>query len=152
MFVSNPDRVLCIRLKSDKEKAIRLDMLLNRVPFTDQRLPDDRRPGKFVSAGVWPVTRCERIYTENGHTLMMEGDENGTRFACGLTVVTDGRIEDCYAKLVAHEAGEVVIYLAASTDNREEDFVGNVKSSLAAARAKGHADIRACLLYTSRCV
>lgn len=74
---------------------------------------------------------------------MMEGDENGTRFACGLTVVTDGRIEDCYAKLVAHEAGEVVIYLAASTDNREEDFVGNVKSSLAAARAKRYADIRA---------
>ena len=143
MFVSNPDRVLCIRLKSDKEKAIRLDMLFNRVPFTDQRLPDDRRPGKFVSAGVWPVTRCERIYTEKGHTLMMEGDENGTRFACGLTVVTDGRIEDCYAKLVAHEAGEVVIYLAASTDNREEDFVSNVKSSLEAARAKGYADIRA---------
>ena len=123
MFVSNPDRVLCIRLKSDREKAIRLDMVLNRVPFTDQKLPDDRRPGKFVSAGVWPVSRCERIYTEEGNRLFMEGDENGTRFATALAVVTDGWIEDCYAKLVAREATEVVIFLAACTDNREVDFL-----------------------------
>lgn len=143
IFVSNPDRVLCIRFKSDQEKAIRLDMVLNRVPFTDQKLPDDRRPGKFVSAGVWPVSRCERIYTEDGNRLFMEGDENGTRFATALTVVTDGQIEDCYAKLVVHEAKEVVIYLAASTDNRGKDFLHKVKETLAAARNKGYEKIRA---------
>ena len=142
MFVSNPDRVLCIRLKSDREKAIRLDMVLNRVPFTDQKLPDDRRPGKFVSAGVWPVSRCERIYTEEGNRLFMEGDENGTRFATALAVVTDGWIEDCYAKLVAREATEVVIFLAACTDNREVDFLQKVKETLSAAQKKGYDRIR----------
>ena len=143
MFVSNPDRVLCIRLKSDRKKAIRLDMVLNRVPFTDQKLPDDRRPGKYVSAGVWPVSRCERIYTEEGNRLFMEGDENGTCFAAALTVVTDGSLEDCYSKLVAHGATEVVIFLAACTDNREADFLRNVKKTLSAAREKGYDRIRA---------
>lgn len=107
MFVSNPDRVLCIHLTSSRPGVIRLDVALNRYPFTDKKLPDDRRPGKFVSAGVWPATRCDRIYTQNSSRILMEGQESGTGFAAGVMLQTDGRIEDCHSRLVVHDAGEV---------------------------------------------
>ena len=73
MFVSFPDKVMVIRLKSSRPGAIRLDVMLNRYPFTDAKAPDDRRPGKYVSAGVWPATRCDRLYTLDGNRIIMEG-------------------------------------------------------------------------------
>lgn len=141
MFVSNPDRVLCVRLTSSRPQAIRLDIALNRYPFTDKKLPDDRRPGKFVSAGVWPATRCDRIYTVNGSRIIMEGQEGGTGFATAVTVQTDGIIEDRYSRLIVHDAGEVVLYLAAATSNRTEDFLVNVQDTLDNALKKSYDEI-----------
>ena len=90
MFVSYPDHVLCIRLKSSRPKAICLDIALNRYPFTDQKVPDDRRPGKFVSAGIWGATRYNSLKIEEDKRLILEGNEGGTLFAMGAEVYTDG--------------------------------------------------------------
>lgn len=141
MFVSNPDRVLCIRLTSSQPAAIRLDIALNRYPFTDKKLPDDRRPGKFVSAGVWPAARCDQIYTQDGNRILMEGQEGGTGFATGVTVQTDGMIEDCHAGLIVHDAGEVILYLAAATSNRTEKFLTNVQETLDKALTDSYEEI-----------
>lgn len=142
MFVSYPDRILCFHIKSSKPGAMRLDIMLNRYPFTDKKLPDDRRPGKFVSAGVWASTRCDRLYSEKGNRIMMEGQEAKTCFAAGLVVQTDGRIEDGYSRLVVQDAGEVTIYVAAATDNRTPDFQDAVRQTLDAAEQKQYAQIR----------
>ena len=121
---------MVIRLKSSRPGAIRLDVMLNRYPFTDAKAPDDRRPGKYVSAGVWPATRCDRLYTLDGNRIIMEGHEAETRFAVGVSAATDGRIEDCYSRLIIREAQEVVLLVTAATDNREKDCPAAVKKGL----------------------
>lgn len=142
MFVSNPDRVLCIRFRSGGP-GMRLDIALNRCPFTDQKVADDRRPGKFVSAGVWGSSRCDSIRTEDGRRILMEGHEGETRFAVGLAVHTDGVLEDAGSRLIARDAREVVLYLSAATDNRTADWTGTVRRTLSDAEAQSYDAIRA---------
>ena len=142
MFVSFPDKVMVIRLKSSRPGAIRLDVMLNRYPFTDAKAPDDRRPGKYVSAGVWPATRCDRLYTLDGNRIIMEGHEAETRFAVGVSVATDGRIEDCYSRLIIREAQEVVLLVTAATDNREKDCPAAVKKGLDHAAAISYEELK----------
>lgn len=136
MFISYPDRVLCIRLRSSEPKSMRLDIALNRYPFTDQKVPDDRRPGKFVSAGVWGSTRYDRLAIENGNRIMLEGHEEVTAFAMGAEVYTDGVLDNAGSRLIARDAGEVIIYLTAATDNRTSDCQGTVREVLAAAASQ----------------
>ena len=105
-------------------------MCIRDSPFTDAKAPDDRRPGKYVSAGVWPATRCDRLYTLDGNRIFTEGHEAETRFAVGVSAATDGRIEDCYSRLIIHDAQEVMLLLTAATDNREENCCAAVKRGL----------------------
>lgn len=142
MFVSYPDRVLCIRLKSSEPKVMKLDITLNRYPYTDQKVPDDRRPGKFVSAGIWGSTRYDRILIENGNQILLEGHEEVTAFAMGAVVQTDGILEDAGSRLIVRDAQEAVIYLTAATDNRVEDCPGAVRKVLAATEAQSYSKIR----------
>ena len=127
MFVSYPDNVICIRLKSSEPKAMRLDIALNRYPFTDRKVPDDRRPGKFVSAGVWGSTRYDRLTIEEDKRILLEAHEAETTFAMGAEVYTDGKLENAGSRLIALDAQEVVIYLTGVTDNRVENCPETVR-------------------------
>ncbi len=120
MFVSYPRRVLCVHLTSSVPGAIRLDAAIARYPFTDAKVPDGRRPGKFVSCGVWPVGRCDACYTE-GERMILEGNEGGTKFAMAFGVQTDGSVEACMSRVIIRGASEVTLYLASATDNRVAD-------------------------------
>lgn len=142
MFVSNPDRVLCIRLKSDQEKAIKLDLRLDRCPVPERIVEDDRRPGKFVMEGQWGATRCESCHTFEGNDLIMRGNENGTEFAFGIRVITNGILDDCYGSLTARDASEVVVFLSSATSTREQDCFKSVRTRLAAANRKGYESIK----------
>ena len=142
MFVSYPDHVLCIRLKSSRPKAICLDIALNRYPFTDQKVPDDRRPGKFVSAGIWGATRYNSLKIEEDKRLILEGNEGGTLFAMGAEVHTDGYLENMGSRLRAVDAQEVVIYLTGATDNRVSDCPKTVREILKKASAQKYETIR----------
>ena len=47
-----------------------------------------------------------------------------------MSAATDGRIEDCYSRLIIREAQEVVLLVTAATDNREKDCPAAVKKGL----------------------
>lgn len=141
MFVSYPDRVLCIRIKSSEPKAMRLDIALNRYPYTDQKVPDDRRPGKFVSAGIWGATRYDRIVIEENR-ILLEGHEEVTAFAMGAEVHTDGILENAGSKLIVRDAQEAVIYLTAATDNRVSDCPQAVRKVLTDASLQTYEQIK----------
>ncbi|WP_051208647.1 glycoside hydrolase family 95 protein [Butyrivibrio sp. WCD3002] len=142
VFASYKKRVLCVHIESDKEKAVNLDVALNRYPYRDVKVPDDRRPGKFLSGGIWAAPRCDRIYTESGR-LFMEGNEAGTKFGAGVCIVTDGTVEDCYSRLSVYDATEVTIYLAALTDNRAEDYKADIERFLDGALKNSYSEIKA---------
>ena len=141
VFASYKRRVLCIHFESGKDRSVKLDIAINRYPYRDVRVPDCRRPGKFVSAGVWASPRCDRIYTE-GKRLYMEGNEAGTKFAAALMVETDGVVEDCYSRLSVHDAGQVSIYLAALTSNRSENYRQMIDEQLDAVKAMDYESIK----------
>ncbi len=136
MFVSYAENALCIRLKSDKEMAIRLDVTLHRGPISDELIPDDRRPGKFVLNGEWTSSHYDSLYTVGGNTCVLNGNEAGTRFTFGVTVKTDGTLRDCHSRMIVEGASEVVLYLASSTTNRAEDPLRAVLERLNAVRDK----------------
>lgn len=142
MFISYPDHVLCIRLKSSEPEAMRLDIALNRYPFTDRKVPDDRRPGKFVSAGIWGSTRYDRLTIEEGRRILLEAHEAETTFAMGAEVYTDGKLENAGSRLIALDAQEVVIYLTGVTDNRVENCPETVREILKKAVLQGYDAIR----------
>ncbi|MCL2058705.1 MAG: glycoside hydrolase family 95 protein [Oscillospiraceae bacterium] len=143
MFISYPAQVMCIKLTSDKPGAINLDILLNRNRISDERIPDNRRPGFFRRGGSWPGLLLDDIHTVGGATLMFKGNSAGTLFCCAVRAVSDGAVEDPYSQLFVRGAGEVTLYLAATTSNRESDPEAAVMSILDAAARVGYESLKA---------
>lgn len=156
MFVSNPDKALCIRLTSSEKNAIKLDVKLNRCLITDKKAEDERRPGKYVASGIWTATKCDKNYTTDDHILLMEGSEGGVDFTTGVAVVTDGQLEDCFSKLVVKNASEVVIYLTSATSNRVANCTEEVTAVINGLRNKSYETIKEAQMadfsaYMNRC-
>ncbi|NJP41541.1 glycoside hydrolase family 95 protein [Oscillospiraceae bacterium HV4-5-C5C] len=141
-FISYPDRVMCISLRSDQPAAINLDMKLNRCPLPQGRVPDDRRPGHFLSAGPWEATRCDSCHTTEDHELLLSGKENGTPFVVGIKVETDGVLEDCYGSLTAHQASQVVIFLSSQAGGAGEPDDETVLQRLRQAARQGYEQVK----------
>ncbi|MBD5394613.1 MAG: glycoside hydrolase family 95 protein [Lachnospiraceae bacterium] len=138
MFVSYPQQVICIRVTADKPEAVNLDMMLDRCRIFDEKVPDDRRPGKLKRGGGWAGVLLDSNRAVNENTLMMEGNAAGTLFAGGLRVITDGELENPSSQLLCRNANEVILLLAASTTNRSEDPRKTVLEILDAASKKSY--------------
>lgn len=142
MFVSNPDKVLCVKLKSTKENSIKLDVKLNRTIITDKKGPDSRRPGKYSSTGVWTATKCDHNYIDENGILLMDGREAEVLFAMGVAIKTDGELENCFSKFVVRNATEVTIYLTSATSNRSSDCTKDVIDILQNAQLKNYDELK----------
>ena len=142
MFISHPAQVMCIRYTSETPGAINLDILMNRISISDATAIDDRRPGHRVSSGGWPAPNADLIRTVDDHTFLMRGHEAEVEFATAVRVVCDGELLNPVSQLLARNCKEVVLYLAASTSNREETPVTVVLGRIDEAQKKGYEALR----------
>lgn len=138
MFISNPGRVMCIRLASDTLQAIRLELKLDRVTVSDAFIEDDRRPGMRARGGGWPGTQVDFARTTDDNTFLMEGNDAGVRFAAAFRVECDGELVNPVSQLTAENCSEVIIYLTTATSNRFSDPRTEVLKTLDAALKKGY--------------
>jgi len=141
MFVSHDFNVLCYRLTSSVPKAIQLDIMLNRVPLSESVVEDDRRPGHKVGGG-WGTLFADSIRTADDDTLIMQGRDAETAFACATRVICDGVLLNPQTQLLARDCGEVVLYLASSTSNRDHDPLRAVTQILDKAQDTGYETIK----------
>ncbi len=142
MFISHPAQVMCIRLVSDKQGAINLDLIMNRIGISDRVVEDDRRPGQRVSGGGWPAPGADSIRTINENTILMRGHDAEVEFAVAVRAVCDGELRNPVSQLLVRNSGDVVMYVASSTSNRTEDTTAEVLGLLDAAEKKGYAALR----------
>ena len=142
MFISHPAQVMCIRYVSETPGKINLDILMNRIAISDTTAMDDRRPGKRVSAGGWPAPAADSIRTVNGNTILMRGHDAEIEFASAVRVLCDGELRDPSSQLLARNCTEVILCVASSTSNREEDPAAAALNRLDQAERKGYADLR----------
>lgn len=119
-FISHPDQVLCIRYRADKAGALQVSARYDRGYIYEGMVPDPRRPGEMIRAGGWGSMFMDTNHTMGPECLVSEGNAAGTRFGLAITMDTDGETDDSCTQLYADHAGYVCLYLAASTDNREE--------------------------------
>ncbi|GHU65789.1 large protein [Clostridia bacterium] len=141
MFISYPDQVLCIRISADKPGSIHFNAQMDRCRIFDEKIPNDRRPGKFTRGGGWAGMLLDENHTINDRTLLIKGHASELGFAGAVRMVTDGRVENPYTQLAAYDATEVCLYLAGATDNRENDPVQAVLALLDAAESRGWDDL-----------
>ncbi|MBE6935251.1 MAG: glycoside hydrolase family 95 protein [Ruminococcaceae bacterium] len=132
VFVSHPDHVLCVRVRSSVPGAITLHAQFDRCMIYDMKVEDDRRPGKYRRGGDWAGMFLDENHTLDAVTLAARGNAGGTGFAMAVSMVTDGTVEDPYTQLHTSGASCVCLYLGAATKNREADPMA---AALAAARA-----------------
>lgn len=118
-FVSHPDSVLCVRVRSDRAGAVQLGARYDRSMIFEGLVPDPRRPGSMIRAGGWGSMFMESNHTINAKTLLATGNAGGTGFAVALGMDTDGTTDDPYTQLYTANASCVCLYLAATTDNRD---------------------------------
>lgn len=137
-FISYPAQVLCLKLSASGGKAINLDVKLDRGLISDEKHPDDRRPGYFMRSGPWPGFEADECRAGEDGTLFMRGNAAGVRFYTALRIESDGVLENPYSMLFVRRAGEVYLYLAAATSNREEDPEGAALNLLEKARTRGY--------------
>ena len=142
MFISYPAQVMCIKLISDKQKAVNLDIMLNRKPVSDATVPDDRRPGRRVSAGGWAPPFADFIKTIDDKTLLMCGNDGNVKFATAVRVLCDGILENPVSLLLTRDCSEVFMYLASSTSNRSDDPAADVIKCLDLAEKRGYSALR----------
>jgi len=141
-FISNPDQVFCYRLSSDRKAAICMDVLTERCRCVDVKVPDERRPGKFVRGGEWPGSKADSNRTVSPDTLLMTGHASDVEFAMGVRMVCDGICHDACSQLIAEGSSEVVLYVASATSNRYKDPIQAVIHKLDHAQQKGYEAIR----------
>lgn len=137
VFISHPDHVLCVRVRSDKPGAITLNAQFDRCVIHDSFREDDRRPGKFVRGGDWGGMFLDENHTRDAATLVGRGNAGGTGFAMAVCMQSDGSIDDPYTQLYTSGATCVCLYLGAATKNREQDPVAAALSAAKAAEQKG---------------
>ena len=136
-FISHPDRVLCIRYRADKPGALTLNARYDRCYIFEGMVPDPRRPGKMIRAGGWGSMFLDGNHTLDARTLTASGNAGGTVFGLSLAMESDGEVSDSYTQLYTENASCVCLYLAAATDNREEQPEAWALQTARAARDKG---------------
>lgn len=136
-FVSHPDQVLCIRYRSEKMGALQLNVRYDRGYIFEGMIPDPRRPGQMIRAGGWGSMFLDENHTLDAETLVASGNAGGTLFGLALAMSSDGLISDSYTQLYTDKAGTVCLYLAASTDNREDKPVDTALTHVQHAKAIG---------------
>lgn len=142
VFISSPDHVMAVRVRSDKPGAIKLNAQLDRCMIYDEFREDDRRPGKLVRGGPWAGMLLDENHTRGGKTLIGRGNAGGTGFSIAVRMDSDGVIADPYTQLYTDNASCVCLYLAASTDNREADTEGAALAAVEAADKLGFDELK----------
>ncbi|MDR0760263.1 MAG: glycoside hydrolase family 95 protein [Treponema sp.] len=142
MFISYPAQVLCLKLSASVTGAINLDVRLDRGVISDEKHPDERRPGYFMRSGPWPGFEADECHTLEDGILFMKGNVAGVRFYTALRIESDGTIGNPYSMLFVQGASELCLYLAAATSNREEDPEKAVLNILEKAAARGYEKLR----------
>ncbi len=143
MFVSEPDQVLCIRIRASQRGAIRLGVQMDRCRIFDEKRPDDRRPGKFSRGGGWAGMLLDENHTVDDRTLIIRGHAAEISFASAVRLVTDGAVENPYSQLLAHGATEVCLYLAGATENRVADPLATALGAVSKAEQRGYDALKA---------
>ena len=136
-FISFPDQVLCIRYRADRPKSLVINIRYDRCYIFEGMVPDPRRPGKMIRAGGWGSMFLDTNHTLDEKTLISEGNAAGVKFGVAMAMETDGIAADSYTQLYTEQASDVCIYLAASTDNREEQPLNTALEHVKSAREKG---------------
>jgi alpha-L-fucosidase 2 len=142
MFISYPAQVLCLKLSASRKGAINFDAKLDRGVVSDEKHPDERRPGYFMRGGPWPGFEADECHTMGDGTLFMKGNAAGVRFYTALRIESDGVLENPYSILSVRGATELCLYLAAATSNRERDPEKTVLTALEKASARAYEDIK----------
>jgi alpha-L-fucosidase 2 len=133
MFISHPAQVMCIRIVSERQGAINLDVMMNRCIVPSETSTDERRPGRKVSTGGWPAAILDSMRTVDDATILMRGHEAEVEFAAAVRMVCNGEVRNPVSQLLARGCSEVLLYLASSTSNRADDPAGEVLRRVAAA-------------------
>jgi alpha-L-fucosidase 2 len=142
MFISYPAQVLAIKLTSSVKGVVNLDIKFDRGVISDEKSPDERRPGYFMRNGPWPGFRADECRTGNDGVHYMKGNLAGTGFYTAIKLETDGVLENPVSQLYVRGASEVYIYLAASTTNRDTDPEKRVRSLLESAASEGYGKLK----------
>lgn len=137
-FISHPDQVLCIRYRSHSPRALQLSVRYDRGYIFEGMVPDPRRPGSMIRAGGWGSMFLDENHTRDENTLIASGNAGGTRFGLSVVMASDGVVTDPYTQLYTDQATTVTFYIAASTDNREEDPKAAALRHASDARAMGY--------------
>ena len=136
-FISHPDQVLCIRYRADQPGALQLNIRYDRGYIFEGMVPDPRRPGKMIRAGGWGSMFLDFNHTLDACTLEAGGNAGGTVFGLAMAMDSDGEVSDSYTQLYTDGASCVSIYLAAATDNREENPAEAALTAVRQAKEKG---------------
>ena len=142
MFVSHPSQVMCIKLSCDKDEAMNLDILMNRISISDAVVMDERRPGQKVSGGGWPAPNLDSVRAVDDKTMLMRGHDSEVEFAAAARIVCNGTLGDVSSQLIARGCSEAVLYIASSTSNCSDNPVAEVMDRIEAAQIKGYDAIR----------
>ncbi len=137
VFISHPDQVLCMRLTASVPERLTVSARIDRCHIFEGMVPDPRRPGEMIRAGGWGSMFLDENHTLDANTLMVSGNAAGVRFGMALCMDSDGVTDDPYTQLHTGRATTVCLYLAAATDNREQNPVAISLERVRAARKRG---------------
>ncbi len=105
VFVSAPDQLMAVRLTSDREASLDLEVRLTSVHFQKSVFTDHNEQTLSVRAGYEP----QRFDPENPEESVLRGQ-------AGMMVDTDGKVRSLYDRIKVNGASHVTIYLAAYTN------------------------------------
>ena len=137
VIASYPDKVIAVKLGSDKEGKISFRTQLARGNITwDTR---SFRGQVYRNPGY---NNCvDAICNPTGDTTILTGRCGGTgslEFACEIKVIaTGGKVESIGNTLVVENADEALILIAATTEFYEKDVKGYLDKTLCEASFKG---------------
>ena len=141
VFVSYPDKVMVVRVSTDKKGGLNMDAGL-KTAFTDKVAGG---PGELILDGTWKDPGAEA----NSWTWLIAGsDANGLKFRTVLKAINEGGTADfANEKINVKGANAVTFVLSAATsyakyDNINADQVGRTDKVLAAIEGKTYKDLR----------
>jgi len=110
-FISNPDKVMVIKLTSSKKGA--LNMALNFKSLLKYQLSTT---GKILKANGYAPVTAKPSYTGSDANSVIFDETRGTRFSSYAKIKnTDGAVSTTDSTLVLSNATEAVIYVSVAT-------------------------------------
>jgi len=141
LFVSHPDKVMIIRVTTDKKKSLNMHAEV-KTAFTDQITTGQQ--GELIIDGSW---KNPKIQSNSWNWLIAESNENGLRFRIVLKAITEGGTTDASdEKINIHAANAVTFILSAATSYVKYNDVGadpaeRTTKSLSAIAGKKYKDL-----------